>query len=227
VDFSSLSRRASPLWVLGFSEMTSLVNIVASYRMGRGVYWLCPNYLAWKIRPPGSARAAFGEFWRRLPDWIEREFRGPSLNPFLLGPLQAERIAGRIEPGKARLIGGCLSVLTPLLSGATGRRLRPDGRWLLVEDINEAPYRIDRCLAALKLAGWFERLAGVLVADFHTGAEDQQPAVVELLSYHLPRRTAPAIAVTRAAGHVWPMAPALMNRPLSVRVAGVRVTFEP
>lgn len=67
LNFSVLAKRRTPLWAIGFSEMTTLVNVVASYRGGRGLYWLCPNYLAWKIRPARRAREAFGEFWRSLP----------------------------------------------------------------------------------------------------------------------------------------------------------------
>lgn len=229
LDFSVLNRRPAPLWALGFSEMTSLVNLVATYRMGRGVYWLCPNYLAWKIRPAQRARAAFAEFWRRLPDWLASGFRDPPEPRGTLlpptGVIHAEVVRGRPAPGKARLIGGCLSVLGPLLMGPVGRRLKPDGRWLLLEDVNEAPYRVDRHLAGLKIAGWFERIAGVLVADFHTQGEPQSRIVVELLERHLPAKTRMPVAFTSEVGHVWPMVPALLNRSLALRVEGNSATF--
>lgn len=202
IDFSPLAARRTPLWALGFSEMTSLVNIVAAFRCGRGVYWLCPNYLAWKIRPPADARRAFAAFWRGLPPRAAD------------GELGARHVGGARPPTqRVRLIGGCLSVLAATLGGQLGRRMRPDGRWLVLEDVNEAPYRIDRYLATLKLAGWFERIAGVLLGDFHTSdVADQTDAVVALLRYHAPRRL-PLLA-TGEFGHVWPMVGLPLNRPL-------------
>jgi muramoyltetrapeptide carboxypeptidase len=37
---------------------------------------------------------------------------------------------------------------------------------LFIEDINEAPYKIDRMLNQLRLAGILQQLGGVLVGDF-------------------------------------------------------------
>lgn len=72
-------------------------------------------------------------------------------------------VRGRIHtitPGQAtaRLIGGNLSVI----SGIVGSPYLPDlqGSILFLEDIGEAPYRIDRMLTQLKLAGLLEQLAG-------------------------------------------------------------------
>jgi muramoyltetrapeptide carboxypeptidase len=226
VDFSPIARRRAPLWAFGFSEMTTLVNIVASYPQGRGVYWLCPNYLAWKIRPARAARAAFGEFWRMLPSMLGGSPRpdgpGALVDPRLR--LTGRLVAGSVASDRVRLAGGCLSVLAAFVGGRLGRRVRPDGRWLAIEDINEAPYRIDRWLAALKLAGWFDRMAGVLVGDFHTKDDrDQSAAVGELLRFHLPPQRRLPVVLTRDFGHVWPMAPLSLNRPLELRVRGGRV----
>lgn len=71
-----------------------------------------------------------------------------------------------INPGKShgKLIGGNLSVLTSLL----GTEYAPDfgGKILLLEDLNEPLYKIDRMFTQLKLAGIFEKIAGLVVADF-------------------------------------------------------------
>ncbi len=104
------------------------------------------------------------------------------------------------------------------------RRVKPDGRWLLIEDINEMPYRIDRYLAALKIAGWFERVAGVLLGDFHTDREDQVRSVVEILKLHLPHGRRLPVVTTRSVGHVWPMLPVPINTPLRISVRRRAVT---
>jgi muramoyltetrapeptide carboxypeptidase len=224
LDFSVLAGRATPLWALGFSEMTTLVNLVASYRGGRGLYWLCPNYLAWRVRPAERARVAFAEFWRGLPTVLG--LPSPAQSSRSEGDsIWGELACGTARSGCVRLIGGCLSVLAAALTGPPMRRLRSHGRWLLIEDINETPCRIDRHLAALKIAGWFDRVAGVLVGDFHTQQVDQIWSVVEILKLHLPRERRLPIVTTHSVGHVRPMTPVELNRPLEMTVRGRDVTI--
>ncbi|GAG00797.1 unnamed protein product, partial [marine sediment metagenome] len=182
INFSPLARRRAPFWMFGFSEITTLVNLVASYRCGRGVYWLCPNFLAWKIRPRAAAREAVAEFWQTLPvildggwpgrptpsrggGWISTQKDFKHLD---FGPIRGRLVSGRAESGRVRLIGGCIAVFCAFLIAKQAKRLRPDGRWLILEDIREAPYRLDRYFASFKLAGWFDRLAGLIIGDFHT-----------------------------------------------------------
>lgn len=92
----------------------------------------------------------------------------------LAGELPAEELAGRWSTrGRvvAPVVGGNLAVLCALL----GTPYFPpvDGAILLLEDVGEAPYRIDRMLTSLQLAGVFERAAGVLLGDF-TRCEPQR-----------------------------------------------------
>ena len=70
-----------------------------------------------------------------------------------------------ITGGKARgeLIGGNLTVLTAL----AGSPYLPDfrGRILFLEDVSEAPYRIDRMFSTLKLMGALDQIAGFIFGD--------------------------------------------------------------
>ena len=67
-----------------------------------------------------------------------------------------------ITPGVARgkLLGGNLTVFTSII----GSPFVPDfsGAILFVEDVQEAPYRIDRMFTQLKLAGVLDKLKGVV-----------------------------------------------------------------
>ena len=69
-------------------------------------------------------------------------------------------------PGRAEgvLLGGNLT----LLAGSVGTGHRPDlrGAILLLEDVTDEPYRIDRYLVQLKRAGWLDGIAGVAVGQF-------------------------------------------------------------
>lgn len=83
-------------------------------------------------------------------------------------PEPAPTLHGRacLVPGQAegRLMGGNLSVFTRLL----GTPYFPDvtGALLLLEDVGERPYRLDRMWTHLKLAGVFERAAGIVLGDY-------------------------------------------------------------
>lgn len=67
---------------------------------------------------------------------------------------------------EGRLSGGNLSLIVSLL----GTRWEPDftGCIILLEDVDEAPYRVDRMLTQLLLAGKLQRAAGILVGDSPT-----------------------------------------------------------
>ncbi|MEK7737075.1 MAG: LD-carboxypeptidase, partial [Pseudomonadota bacterium] len=97
---------------------------------------------------------------------------GTVLKPELSEPLL--RTAGRVS---GRLVGGNLSIIASLLG--TPWALDTRDAVLFLEEVGEAPYRIDRLLLQLRLAGVLEGVAGFLLGGF-TGMES--PAEV-LRSY--------------------------------------------
>ncbi len=70
-----------------------------------------------------------------------------------------------LRPGTARgpVFGGNLSLLVPMLSSPFRPSL--DGAIVIVEDIGEADYRIDRLLTALRLADDAD-IGGLVIGDF-------------------------------------------------------------
>jgi muramoyltetrapeptide carboxypeptidase len=71
-----------------------------------------------------------------------------------------------IRPGKARseVMGGCLSLLVTTLG--TPYEIDTRGKLLFLEDVGEQPYRVERMLTHLKMAGKLDQAAGVLFGDF-------------------------------------------------------------
>ena len=74
--------------------------------------------------------------------------------------------------GEARgtITGGCLSVAVTSLG--TPWEIETEGRILFLEDVNERPYRIDRMLRHLLLAGKFSRVRGIVFGKMRGCAPD-------------------------------------------------------
>lgn len=94
----------------------------------------------------------------------------------------------RSGAGTGHLIGGNLALIVSLL----GTPYQPDfhNAVLLLEDVDEAPYRLDRMMQQMHLAGALSELAGLGLGDFggplrdhyHEGEYDPQEFWMERLS---------------------------------------------
>ena len=69
----------------------------------------------------------------------------------------------RSGKGSGRLYGGCLSMLVASLG--TQFEIQTDGCILFIEDIAEKPYRIDRMLMQMRLAGKLEKVRGFVFGE--------------------------------------------------------------
>lgn len=154
VDYALIRR--NPKFLGGFSDLTALINAVNA-RTGL-VTFHCPM---------GNSE------WNSFD---AEQFRGAVMDaqPMLLANPQdrpeglvskTNRIA-TLRGGTARgvLAGGNLAVFSALAGSGYWPAL--DGAILCLEDINEYIYRVDRMLSTLKLAGAFDRLAGVVLGAF-------------------------------------------------------------
>jgi muramoyltetrapeptide carboxypeptidase len=103
----------------------------------------------------------------------------------------AEVLAGGAATG--RLVGGCLSSLVALLG--TPYAIETDGAVLFLEDVAERPYRIDRMLTHLRLAGKLERVAGVVLGSFaDCDGDDPEDAAVAVLRAFFADAPYPVVA---------------------------------
>jgi muramoyltetrapeptide carboxypeptidase len=110
-----------------------------------------------------------------------------------------------LVPGSAEgpLLGGNLEVFSRLL----GTPLLPDldGAILFLEEVGERPYRLDRLLTHLALAGVFARVAGVVVGDL-VGCEEpaesrlRSPSALAVVRERLARLPIP-VALGAPIGH--------------------------
>ncbi|GAA0932795.1 LD-carboxypeptidase [Kribbella koreensis] len=85
----------------------------------------------------------------------------------LLAPRAARTVVGGTSEG--RLLGGNLALLAASLGTPTS--VRPDGI-VVLEDVGEDGYRVDRLLTQLLRSGWFDQVTGLVIGDF-SEADDQ------------------------------------------------------
>ena len=152
LDYAA-ARAARPL-VVGYSDITAL-HLALLAQSGL----------------PGLSGPMVAPDWPTLDDETEALFwrlAGGEADVELSGPGDDRPFGLRSGDATGTLVGGNLSLVCALI----GTPYLPDltGAILVVEDVGEAPYRIDGLLARLKLAGHLERLGG-LVFGLFTGAD--------------------------------------------------------
>jgi muramoyltetrapeptide carboxypeptidase len=81
----------------------------------------------------------------------------------------------RRAEASGKIIAGNLTMLLTLLG--TPWDFSYDGAILVLEDVNEAPYRVHRALTQLKLAGKLESLAGVVFGRFAYNHEGDKSVI--------------------------------------------------
>jgi len=122
-----------------------------------------------------------------------------------------------LSPGRAEgeLTGGNLSLVAASIG--TAYEVNTKGKILFLEEVGEAPYRIDRMLCQLDASGKLDQAAGFLVGDFtDCEAREGSPtlAVDELIRQYLGSRGKPCVTGLPAGhGHL------NLTLPLGVRVA--------
>lgn len=225
IDFDVLRKRDTPVVVMGFSEITSLVNIVAGYPMGIGVYGNSPAFLPYGLRH----RARYLQQRARLTDADVRAWAREQLVPEFQScirdvvamiddpdtsfALDATIVGGEINDVRTgAFVGGNLTVFPALLGRMYRERVLPKGHWIFLEDYNDKVSRLDRLLAHLTLDGAWDDCAGILLGDFHCDLVDQSDAMLHCLRNHLPAGWDKPILRTAQLGHVFPMIPLVLQR---------------
>lgn len=241
IDFDALKRRKTRIHIFGFSEMTTLINIAGQYEKAVALYDMGPGFLfaaseryalkhfdeiARTIRIGPKKRRSFALGWAfaHYPEAFKDFFR--DVADIVDGKGSTRISTGRLLHGtlparqRISIVGGTLSVVLPLLASPFASSVDATGKWIALEDLNEAVDPIDRMMAALKLAGLFERCAGVILGNFHDHDEELSDKAFHILLHHLPaRRTVPVISLDTF-GHIESIAPLPMHRTLTLKRTG-------
>jgi muramoyltetrapeptide carboxypeptidase len=168
--------RQNPKVFIGFSDITGLH--LAINRKAGLVTFHTPNPMWGLGSEDNLTDFSATYFWRTLLKSSYYDEDGNRLSEGWTFEYPEEVPAPQtLAVGKARgrLIGGNFSLVAPTMG--TPYEIQTKGKILFIEDVREAPYRIDRYLSNLKLAGKLDDLNGVILGKFtRTQKEDEDPS---------------------------------------------------
>jgi muramoyltetrapeptide carboxypeptidase len=158
IDYAAL--RNDPKILIGFSDLTALHLAVA--RQARVITFHSPlatrglwqDYKKYAFAASSFQRAIFADRYVKGETGYTIEVPEELPRPVKL-------VGGK---ARGRLLGGNLTLICSTLG--TPYAIQPKGAILFIEDVNEAPYRIDRHLSQLRLAGILNAVAGIIVGSF-------------------------------------------------------------
>jgi muramoyltetrapeptide carboxypeptidase len=154
LDFTKFKKH--PKWLCGYSDVTTLhTHIQSLYGIPTIHSMMCSGI---------------------TPETVDNKYVD-SLKQALKGKAAKYNCAAHElnRTGKASgiLIGGNLSLLANL--SGTSSQPNTKGKILLLEDIGEYRYNVDRMMYNLKRAGWLDKLAGLVVGAFTDSKETDTP----------------------------------------------------
>ncbi|MBL7984393.1 MAG: LD-carboxypeptidase, partial [Flavobacteriales bacterium] len=195
LDLSPLKQ--DPKWFIGFSDITVLHNALANLGVA-SLHAQMPHNIAVKTEETKETfrKALFGE-----PYSMKSADRP-------VGELPSTALGVTMQPRsgtcEGELIGGNLSVLYSLRG--TPYDIDPRGRILVLEDLDELLYHVDRMVMNLTLAGWFKDLAGLVVGGMNDmrnrNEEDPFGATAEAIIARVTEGTDYPIAYGMPFGHI-------------------------
>jgi len=197
-----------PKWLIGFSDITVLTNVML-FQGYQSVHAIMPISLT---HPNSERKAAI----QSLKDFFA------SKNLHYEIPSDSLNITGK---GKGVLVGGNLSLLVSLL----GSKYQLDTRdkILFLEDVGEYTYSYDRMLFALKNAGYFDHLKGLIIGGMSVKKDDDfiGETVKELVLKHIKDKGYPVI-FNFPAGHVVDNRVLIFGKTAKINVSRDKVTFD-
>jgi len=184
--------RANPKVFVGYSDITAL-HIAINQKSGMITFHgpMAASDMAEGFDPFSRASLLQAIMTAEAPG----EIRNPGNEPF-----------GCLVPGicSGRIIGGNLSVLVSTLG--TPYEIDTKDKILLLEDIDEKPYRIDRMMAQLALAGKLRDAGGLVLGSWRNCQADpnESQTLAEVFADILVAANRPTI-YNAAIGHSSPM----------------------
>jgi muramoyltetrapeptide carboxypeptidase len=148
VDWEALAS-VEPKAFIGFSDMTAVHEAIALELGTASIHGPMPSWTQFAEHPAVQEHLRLTLF---EPERVQR-----------IASATATPIQGGTATGVT--FGGTLTLLAAE-AGTLHHRRGVAGGLLLLEDIGEAPYRIDRALTQLRRSGYFDSIAGVVLGSW-------------------------------------------------------------
>lgn len=163
LDFDKIKQNKKTL--IGFSDTTAL-------QLG---LWAKAGLKSWTGLSPRRDIADAQEVDKMLEKSFDLALKDGSIS------LSLQPLSKKHPDMSGILVGGTLSLVSELV----GTPYQPDflGCLLFLEDVMEEPYKVDRMLTQLRLAGIFDQVAGVIFADFYKciSSDENDGTMMEVL----------------------------------------------
>ena len=193
IDFEVLKGHQKLL--VGFSDVTVLLNTLYQFSNMPTVHG-----------EMGVCMQNYEEFtFNHFFEMLENGFINPLVNPTLPLNVINEGICEGV------VVGGNLSLIYALMG--TPYEIDLNDKILFIEEVNEAPYAVDRMLSSLSLSGKLNKLKGIICGYF-TGCESSSNQTVnELLEHYFKPLNIPFVTNFQS-GHDKPF----INLPIGLNV---------
>lgn len=157
LDYGAIAEARKP--IIGFSDITAL--LIAANQLSKVVTFHGP-----------VATSTFDEFTQSC--FTSVMMNSGSQAPFTFTDQRLTTLQGGLATG--RLTGGNLAMVTSTLG--TAYEINTQGAILFLEEIHEEPYKIDRMLTQLWLAGKLQQAAGIALGNFRD-CEPKKQSITE------------------------------------------------
>lgn len=208
LDFTNIKQ--NPKWVIGYSDITVLHAALQS----NGI-----------MSVHGPMAKHFAE--EGPADISVRFTKAIVAGEPIIYDIPVTNYAHLNRKGKAagKLFGGNLSVFCGILG--TKYAKIPRKGVLFIEDIGEEPYKVDRYINQLKLAGVFDRISGLIVGQFsdYTEDNDMYSALYESIAQTVAEYDFP-VCFDFPVGHVKHNFPLVMGKTARVAVKENQIIFK-
>lgn len=204
LDFSAF--RKNPKWIIGYSDVT----VLHSHLNGFGIETLHADMpLELTIKSEATRNTAYDALFGKN---------------YVIEAASEEK--NRIGTAEGELVGGNISILYSLLGSPS--ELKTDGKILVLEDLDEMLYHIDRMLQNLKRNGRLANLKGLIVGGMNVMRDNTIPfgktaeeIILEAVSeYNYP------VCFNFPVGHVPDNRALILGRNVTLQITNTNISLD-
>lgn len=190
---------ADPKWLIGFSDVSALHAYALNCNIASIHGSMC-KHLSNFGKDDECSRALIGILKGKMPNYSVASHR-----------------YNREGKAVGRITGGNLAVISALISTPYDPFVG-EGNILVIEDIAEPIYKVERILYQLKYAGVFDRIGGLIVGQFTEYRPDRNYSFMEDMIHDMVAPYDFPVAFDFPVGHVDRNLPLVLSMPAAFEV---------